>query len=61
MDDETATKDYETDQYALRYRVAYWFIRYASVYAAAEYTFETDEQYGDWDRYRLSIGCLFRY
>ena len=61
MDDETATKDYETDQYALRYRVAYWFIRYASVYAAAEYTFQTDEQYGDWDRYRLSIGCLFRY
>jgi hypothetical protein len=61
MDDETATKDYETDQYALRYRVAYWFIRYASVYAAAEYTFQTDDLTDDWERYRLSIGCLFRY
>jgi hypothetical protein len=61
MDDETAMKDYETDQYAVRYRVAYWFIRYASVYAAAEYTFQTDEVTDDWERYRLSIGCLFRY
>ncbi len=61
MDDETAAKDYETDQYAVRYRVAYWFIRYASVYVAAEYTYQTEEISEDWERYRLSIGCMLRY
>lgn len=55
-------QDFVTDQYAARYRVAYWFIKYASVYAAAEYTFQASEQIdGDWDRYRLTLGCLFRY
>lgn len=61
MDNESNQQDYETDQYAVRYRVAYWFIRYASVYASAEYTFQTEDIYQDWERYRLSIGCLFRY
>lgn len=61
MDDESNQQDYETDQYAVRYRVAYWFIRYASVYASAEYTFQSEDIYQDWERYRLSIGCLFRY
>jgi hypothetical protein len=61
MDDQTATRDYETDQYAVRYRAAYWFIRYASVYASAEYTFQSEDITDDWERYRLSIGCLFRY
>jgi hypothetical protein len=54
-------QDYVTDQYVARYRVAYWFVKYASVYVAAEYTLQTDEIIDDWERYRLSIGCLFRY
>jgi hypothetical protein len=55
-------KDYVTDQYAARYRVSYWFIKYASVYAAAEYTFQQDGYIDDtWDRIRFSLGCLFRY
>lgn len=58
---QSAAKDYVTDQYAARYRVSYWFIKYASVYAAAEYTLQTDDIIADWERYRLSIGCLFRY
>lgn len=61
MSDQVATKDYVTDQYAVRYRAAYWFIRYASVYAAAEYTLQTDEMIDDWDRFRLSLGCMLRY
>ena len=61
MYNEVSTKDYVTDQYVGRYRVAYWFVKYASVYAAAEYTLQTDEIIDDWERYRLSIGCLFRY
>jgi len=55
-------KNYVTDQYAARYRVSYWFIKYASVYAAAEYTFQNDGRYDDtWDRIRFTLGCLFRY
>jgi len=59
--DSVTTKDYSTDQYAVRYRASYWFIRYASVYAAAEYTFQSEEIQDDWDRIRLSMGCMFRY
>lgn len=61
MVNQVTTKDYVTDQYSFRYRVSYWFVRYASVYAAAEYTLQDDEVRGDWERYRLSVGCLFRY
>lgn len=61
MSDRVAARDYVTDQYALRYRVAYWFIRYASVYAAAEYTFQQDGIVDDWDRFRVSLGCMLRY
>jgi len=56
-----AFRDYVTDQYAIRYRASYWFVRYASVYAAAEYTYQTDDLQADWDRIRLSLGCMFRY
>lgn len=61
MSDLVTTKDYVTDQYAIRYRASYWFARYASVYAAAEYTFQSDEIQDDWDRIRLSLGCMLRY
>jgi opacity protein-like surface antigen len=61
MTDQVATQDYVTDQYSIRYRASYWFVRYASVYAAAEYTFQSSEIQDDWDRIRLSLGCMLRY
>jgi outer membrane scaffolding protein for murein synthesis (MipA/OmpV family) len=61
MSDLVTSKDYVTDQYAIRYRVSYWFVRYASVYGAAEYTFQSDEIQDDWERIRISLGCMLRY
>jgi outer membrane scaffolding protein for murein synthesis (MipA/OmpV family) len=61
MSDLVTSKDYVTDQYAIRYRASYWFVRYASVYAAAEYTFQSDEIQDDWERIRISLGCMLRY
>jgi outer membrane scaffolding protein for murein synthesis (MipA/OmpV family) len=61
MADAIATEDYVTDQYSVRYRASYWFIQYASVYAAAEYTFQSNEIQDDWDRIRISLGCMLRY
>jgi len=61
MSDAVTSRDYETDQYAIRYRASYWFVRYASVYAAAEYTFQSDDIQDDWERIRLSLGCMLRY
>ena len=61
-DKATSGQDYVSDQYTARYRVSYWFIKYASVYASAEYTFQSSELIDDtWSRYRLSLGCMFRY
>ena len=58
----TSVQNYVSDQYTARYRVEYFFIKYANVYASAEYTYQVSERTDDtWDRYRLTLGCMFRY
>lgn len=54
--------NYQADQYTARFKANYQFLRYASVYGAAEYNLQTSNmEWDDWERYRLSLGLSLKY